>query len=689
MARCAERPDDDGNSSLISDVFDFVSRELNQFVATATGGSVAANVSSHRHSQLQQNSSHMCSSGHQFPDDSLPSNSAVVEAVDHNKQAPSLYPHKHVSTMPGALFPRSPTSEPDSLPHFEQCIVAAPVPSHHITGETSGRKTRKICQSIQSRENKPESVLRSDIVTSEGPETRLATDGEILDGEGQRSQGCIRSVRLRGDREECRNSVLDYVDSGKGEQEQGLRHIEEERSRDKEKIRCLEDEIRKLKEELSKKDITPILPPPAPPPPPIRDDNIRNSNSMSSKFSDPLSLIASARAALKRAPTPVEVPINPCMSTKRQGLPAIGVPPDKMAAFLNELKNVRLRKVRQSSKQASSMANVSANSSVSTDSHLSFGDPSALSDRIGVNSTLSTSANPAFNFIDLSSVRAGSKRKREFPDDPQRHSSWNKMGPTIPIVRAQLPTHSGSSSAIAITASGAGDNMDTTFGNWPSIYSTDVTTPSLVSDNDHERDDISSIEHIPRTPPEALPEALHHIEQSRERPEIIDVDAYVERRLGDVTREEKLQNSSSSQKPAQAPYIVDLLSRRAPTSPLPNDSPRKPFPPSKILRSPRQAKDGGGSARHSMRWRTRLQRWPEKTSLLPIRNVWQNTSPHTTLDEELRRAVKSLESIGTEPILDDEECGILTGTGIREKTDVNDNMFSMNGINTRHLSRIT
>ena len=33
--------DDDGNSSFISGVFDFVSRELNLFVANATGAAVA------------------------------------------------------------------------------------------------------------------------------------------------------------------------------------------------------------------------------------------------------------------------------------------------------------------------------------------------------------------------------------------------------------------------------------------------------------------------------------------------------------------------------------------------------------------------------------------------------------------------------------------------------------------------
>lgn len=56
-------------------------------------------------------------------------------------------------------------------------------------------------------------------------------------------------------------------------------------------------------------------------------------------------LFASARAALRHAPPPVELPINP--PQRRKGQPAIGIPPDKMAAFLNEMKTVRLRKVSE------------------------------------------------------------------------------------------------------------------------------------------------------------------------------------------------------------------------------------------------------------------------------------------------------------------------------------------------------
>lgn len=51
------------------------------------------------------------------------------------------------------------------------------------------------------------------------------------------------------------------------------------------------------------------------------------------------------RAHLRHAGTPVEAPINSSFTAKRVGQPTIGVPADKMAAFLKEMKSVRLRKV--------------------------------------------------------------------------------------------------------------------------------------------------------------------------------------------------------------------------------------------------------------------------------------------------------------------------------------------------------
>jgi hypothetical protein len=51
---------------------------------------------------------------------------------------------------------------------------------------------------------------------------------------------------------------------------------------------------------------------------------------------------------LKQAPAPVENPINPLIG-RRAGQPTVGLAADKMAAFLNEMKTVRLRKVSERS----------------------------------------------------------------------------------------------------------------------------------------------------------------------------------------------------------------------------------------------------------------------------------------------------------------------------------------------------
>ncbi|KAI6042465.1 hypothetical protein EDC04DRAFT_956932 [Pisolithus marmoratus] len=124
----------------------------------------------------------------------------------------------------------------------------------------------------------------------------------------------------------------------------------DERERDKQRIKMLEEEVKRLREELSRsqgRSSAPGPPPPPPPPPlplpaplPIRIDT-RSSN--------PDALFASARAALRHTSHPVEAPINHSVlgrsGPKRQGKPTVNVPSEQMAAFLNEIKTVRLRKV--------------------------------------------------------------------------------------------------------------------------------------------------------------------------------------------------------------------------------------------------------------------------------------------------------------------------------------------------------
>jgi len=130
-------------------------------------------------------------------------------------------------------------------------------------------------------------------------------------------------------------------------------------------------------------------------------------------------LFTAARASLKPRVTPEEKPINPPRVSRRQGQPTIGITPDKMAAFLDEMKSVRLRKTGrdlESSKSFSSGSSrpLSGSSSLSTpssrveevsglDNDVSFLSRSLVAPRFH-NQVVPVSA--------LAGPRVGDKRKR-------------------------------------------------------------------------------------------------------------------------------------------------------------------------------------------------------------------------------------------------------------------------------------
>ena len=89
--------------------------------------------------------------------------------------------------------------------------------------------------------------------------------------------------------------------------------------------------------------------PPPPPPPPLPPLHLPKKILLNVPAAASEShLFASVRASLKQAPAPVENPINPLIG-RRAGQPTVGLTADKMAAFLNEMKTVRLRKVPERS----------------------------------------------------------------------------------------------------------------------------------------------------------------------------------------------------------------------------------------------------------------------------------------------------------------------------------------------------
>ncbi|EGN99046.1 hypothetical protein SERLA73DRAFT_181829 [Serpula lacrymans var. lacrymans S7.3] len=97
----------------------------------------------------------------------------------------------------------------------------------------------------------------------------------------------------------------------------------------------LEDEVKRLKEELSKRSIVrpspdphSLMPAPPPPPPPLPPPlPVRISTTQLGSISDAGSMFLSARAALRQAGPPAEAPINaPSLGrAKRQGQPTVNL----------------------------------------------------------------------------------------------------------------------------------------------------------------------------------------------------------------------------------------------------------------------------------------------------------------------------------------------------------------------------
>ncbi|KAJ3928278.1 MAG: hypothetical protein NXY57DRAFT_535324 [Lentinula lateritia] len=189
----------------------------------------------------------------------------------------------------------------------------------------------------------------------------IASDGDIS-----------REIRVKGKERELSAAIEEHKmkekrwerdkESVTGDEENVIR----EKERDKEKIRKLEEEIERLKEELRRRPAPsppfPIPPPPPPPPQPPLAISIAAPSALNN--SNAPAPFAHARAALNHAPTPKEAPINP---PRRGGQPTVGVTADKMAAFLTEMKTVRLRKVGSQSTLGKSTGNLSRRDSFGDD----------------------------------------------------------------------------------------------------------------------------------------------------------------------------------------------------------------------------------------------------------------------------------------------------------------------------------
>ncbi|KAG1791739.1 uncharacterized protein HD556DRAFT_637854 [Suillus plorans] len=273
------------------------------------------------------------------------------------------YPHLHRTsiTMPGSLFPRSDSPQPDSVLRTPQSTLDVdaqdlePGPSnfhHKAPADQSGPspwRTRPIASVHDAVER----------FTASGGEERdfsllvVSSPTGPVDPESLGAVLATPHLPLGGVSQKGKQHA---VDDGDEDLAFILDHhrVQDKvkQDRDKERIRMLEEEVRILKEKLSRRrhsptpetqtqvPIPPPPPPPLPPPPGVRIP-------LPPCLGENKVLFASARAALRSTEAGTTGSTNDLArsASGKVRQPTVNVPSDKMAAFLNEMRTVRLRKV--------------------------------------------------------------------------------------------------------------------------------------------------------------------------------------------------------------------------------------------------------------------------------------------------------------------------------------------------------
>lgn len=231
---------------------------------------------------------------------------------------------------------------------------------------------------------------------------------------------------------------------------------------------------------------------------------------------------------------------------------------------------------------------------------------------------------------------------------------------------------SGSRSSQSASTSKAGQaSLESSKQHWSSqsTNETDITTPSLCSDN--ERDGDGSLEdQVPSTPPG--PRSTHP--ERRREPEVISVDMESDT-VGGTTRPMSIRPGSP-----RIPKTFDLFEKRPPMSPIPHPTPRKPTAPSRARRistpKPKYVPPDSDSDNGTNRAETPF------LSLIPVSRSNKSTlsgkgrpsgaqsesssrraskNDHRTLEEELRSA--GAHASGDDLLEDD----LFVGTGMRSQ----------------------
>ncbi|KAI0663720.1 hypothetical protein C8Q70DRAFT_906152 [Cubamyces menziesii] len=533
-------------------------------------------------------------------------------------------------TMPGSLFPRSASLMPET-PIVQRAVPRPRTPTpppepiaeeaeedevvEEQPRESPSRGRSQDRYSAKFRDKRPEtsepSSVRERSRQSESSERAASSSRRSLD-EPEHAEPVARLRSSKGKERACDTSGEIRVRGKERElreaKENHARYAHErddgERERDKQRIRMLEEEVARLRAELALKTNGAMMPPPPPPPPPpplFRPVAPTASSGNTDNF------LASARASLKPTAPPVEAPINTAYSgarAKKAGIPTVNVPSDKMAAFLREMKNVRLRRVGGLTGNASMGPPMSTAGDVAADTGVS--DRSMDAGRMSRARMAATLGERSFDLGVAARLEIGQKRKRDAVEESsagpskRRETTFLRQEDTGASRSSQSSASSSQSSASSSAPSSSSrtssfdmppprsqpsrPRLNAPLRIWPtrtSTADTDLTTPSLCSDNenDHEHDD-----KLPDTPSDsgrgrsgAKAAAVVRQPPPRSQPEreVIDVDAL-------ETPPKRLPSPKSPVGEKKG-----LFARRPPVSPLPASamSPNKPKPPGRTAKS--------------------------------------------------------------------------------------------------------
>ncbi|KAJ3815173.1 hypothetical protein F5876DRAFT_72311 [Lentinula aff. lateritia] len=422
---------DPAPGGLFSGVFNYVTAEVGSFITNATGGVITVNTGTTsrrvKHTGHDPEMRRRKKKRTRDWTDSVERETTLEKShrnsEERSKRSPSsadyeLEPEINTlklesialpkATMPGSLFPRSPSLMPSEagqchrtgaeeeeesrvswnfgFDENEAGPSSGPVPPTQLSPTSSFRPplVPSVKDAVSKFHTGPDIDPR---ILLPSPPRRKGKEREVIDADADddswlmpppRSNRHIasdgdtsREIRVKGKERELSAAIEEHKMKEKRwerdkESVTGDEYVIREKERDRERIRKLEEEIERLKEELRRRPAPsspfPIPPPPPPPPQPPLAISIAAPSALNN--SNAPAPFAHARAALNHAPTPKEVPINP---PRRGGQPTVGVTADKMAAFLTEMKTVRLRKIGSQSTLGKSTGNFSRRDSFGND----------------------------------------------------------------------------------------------------------------------------------------------------------------------------------------------------------------------------------------------------------------------------------------------------------------------------------